>query len=168
MYKLIDQYKILHKNNPQYGTTSVRHIDDIISMLSELNISSILDYGCGKGELLDLIELQNVNKYKYDPAILKYNKIYADKVDVILNIDVLEHIPKDELDYILNHIKKYSNNVIFLICLIPAGHKLPNGMNCHVTVEKPDWWLKFISKYFPKANIYNYPSDGKKVFIKTW
>jgi hypothetical protein len=41
------QYSILYKQNPSYGSGGNRHLGAIVSLLKEHNIKSILDFGCG-------------------------------------------------------------------------------------------------------------------------
>ena len=49
----IKQYEILHKQNPNYGMTSIKFFDIILPLIKEFRFKSILDYGCGKSSLLD-------------------------------------------------------------------------------------------------------------------
>jgi 2-polyprenyl-3-methyl-5-hydroxy-6-metoxy-1,4-benzoquinol methylase len=64
----------------------------------------VLDYGCGKGVLADqLNKLKHISCEKYDPAIPDYDVRPKKVFDCLINTDVLEHIPEDELDGTLKY-----------------------------------------------------------------
>ena len=70
-------------------------------------ISSLLDHGCGKGGLVELLKqdlsaLQEV--YRYDPGIEKFSNQPTRNWDIVISIDVLEHIGRDQIAFTLNEI----------------------------------------------------------------
>ena len=67
----IKQYQQLHQEDPSYGSTSLKFIDEISVMIDALKPKSILDYGCGKGSLIEEIERRypEIICYRYDPSI---------------------------------------------------------------------------------------------------
>ena len=69
------------------------------------------------------------------------------RADVVINTDVMEHIPAEDINEVLGHIKSLSNNVFFNISTRPANQKLPNGENAHCTVWSDEKWLR--KKFFP-------------------
>lgn len=145
----INQYKILYVQKPKYGMTSIKFYNDIIKIISEYNVKSILDYGCGKSELLDCIKRETkIDIYKYDPAILEYSKLPNGNVDFVICTDVLQHIPLYDLDRVLTEIKGFSMNCFFHIRCTPYHTLLPNGEFANCTVYPPKWWRKVLKKYF--------------------
>mgnify|MGYP000470144248 CR=1 FL=1 len=79
----IKQYKLLYKRKKNYGKTSIKLYDMLKKIINDLNISSVLDYGCGKSKLLDLIKKNSKIKiFKYDPAIKKYSTLTKNKTDL--------------------------------------------------------------------------------------
>ena len=64
----IKQYSILHIQKPHYGMTSIRFLEDIKKIIIKNNLSSILDYGCGK-----IIPIQGNNFHTSDII----NKIFS-------------------------------------------------------------------------------------------
>ena len=156
----IEQYKILHKAKKNYGASSIMYIDEISSAIDYLKPQIVLDYGCGKGILIDKLQIKypNIKFYKYDPAIPDWNTLPVNTADLVINTDVLEHIPEDELPSIIKEISQISQNVFFGLHHTKAGQILPNGENAHCTVKPPIWYYNLFSKYFKTP----YPLKGKE------
>ena len=147
---LIDQYARLHSERKGYGSSSERQCGFIQIAVGSLGtISSILDYGCGRSRLVDwLAKINDATPFRYDPAIPEYATLQRAKFDLIVNTDVLEHIPSEDLPVILNHIASLSSNVYFNIATAPASAVLPNGENAHATVRPAEWWCDLLSSHF--------------------
>lgn len=109
--------------------------------ITEKNPKSILDFGCGKGNLVETLK----EKYPYreilgfDPANPKYDMSLC-KVDMIISTDVLEHIEPNLLADTLLEIKAHSKYIFHLISCAPAKLILPDGRNAHLIQETPEWW----------------------------
>lgn len=145
----IEQYKIVHNQSESFGTSSIEFLHLANLIIQELQPGSILDYGCGKSSLIEELDInKNTKKYRYDPAIEEYSVLPVDRVDLIINTDVLEHIPEEHLDEILNNISGISENVFFNISNRLASQRLPNGENAHCTVKPPEWWENRLEKHF--------------------
>lgn len=150
--KNIEQYKQLHSKVESYGTTSVSYINEVCLIIDFLKPKSILDYGCGKGTLINKLKslYPNVEIIGYDPAIPGIDKLPENiKVDLIINTDVLEHIPEDEIDSTIYKIKSISDNVYFNLHHALACALLPDGTNAHCTVRNKYWYNAKFSEYFP-------------------
>lgn len=144
------QYKILHTENPDYGTSSIMLKEPIIKYITQFNAREILDYGCGKGVLSDELEKElSVKCFKYDPCIPEYSIIPENKkFDLVICTDVLEHIPSQDLNKVLCHMSFLGKKFFLNISCRLAGQILPNGQNAHCTVFPPRWWYKKLSSYF--------------------
>lgn len=155
---LIDQYKILHKSKTGYGngynnnTLDLKHLNIFLETYSS---KIILDYGCGKGDLTKYLNDKSYTCYGYDPAIDKFNNEHQDKIfDTIICLDVLEHIPENEIQSLLIHIKSYNvKSLYFIVSTRYAKTLLPNGKNCHETVKSKDWWENIFKKQFSDKNV---------------
>jgi len=166
--KLIEQYKLLH-NTRKYGDSSIKLLEDILPIVLKLKPRTILDYGCGQSKLIDKLKYnKNVKIYKYDPAIGKYNKLIEGKVDLVINTDVLEHIPEKSLSKTIGKIKSKSENIIFCISCVKANIYLPNGINCHITIKPKKWWIKFLKKHFKTVKIIPHDSEREEFLCKTF
>lgn len=147
----IEQYKQLHSKVVTYGTTSISYINEVCLIIDFLKPRSILDYGCGKGTLIKELKLlyPDIEIFGYDPAIPGKDELPEKlKVDLVINTDVLEHIPEEEIDTTISKIKSISNNVYFNLHHALACAVLPDGTNAHCTVRNKYWYNEKITKYF--------------------
>jgi hypothetical protein len=164
----INLYKELHEEDPYYGTSSVRWLPIVQHYVSDLNPQNILDYGCGKSDLVGRISAgRDIGRYRYDPAIPEYANLPIDKVDMVINIDVMEHIPESAIDDTLAKIKSLSGNAFFNISCVPAWNKLPDGSNAHCTVHPYGWWEQKLKKYFEHVERVEWINDEMAIFV-TW
>ena len=133
--ELIDQYEQIHAAG-KYGTTAVRNLRFIRPEIELLQPQSILDYGCGQSNLMDALKLNYpVELYRYDPAIPAISSKPDKIVDLLTNVDVLEHIEEADLDEVIGDMRASCRNAIIIIDLVPASAKLPDGRNAHVTLK---------------------------------
>ena len=145
----IKQYKLLYKRKKNYGKTSIKLYDMLKKIINDLNILSVLDYGCGKSKLLDLIKKNSKIKiFKYDPAIKKYSKLTKNKTDLVICTDVLQHVPLYDLDRVLKEIKSKGIYILFYIKCTNHKTKLPNKTYANCTVYDKKWWLEKLSNYY--------------------
>lgn len=145
----IKQYKLLYKRKKNYGKTSIKLYDMLEKIINDLNILSVLDYGCGKSKLLDLIKKnKKIKIYRYDPAIKKYSKLTKNKTDLVICTDVLQHVPLYDLDRVLKEIKSKGIYILFYIKCTNHKTKLPNGTYANCTVYDKKWWLEKLSNYY--------------------
>lgn len=134
----------------------------LVEIIQTNNISSILDYGCGEGNMISKIKemFPNIEMFGYDPGIEHYSTI-PEKTDLVYSADVLEHFEPTLIDEGLKKIFNIANIHYHNIACHPAKKTLPDGRNCHLIVEQPDWWLKKIKQNIDSTwnivytNIYN-------------
>ncbi len=166
---LIQQYELLHQAQPGYGRSSERlcgHIQPHLLSLRSLN--SILDYGCGQSRLVDwLAKINGARAYRYDPAIPAFKEFPVGRADLVINTDMLEHIPEENLHPVLTQIRVFSPNVYFQIATAPAHTILPNGENAHCTVKPAEWWAELLRKYFDILEP-AMPQQQDRVAFITW
>lgn len=145
----IKQYELLYKIKKNYGKTSIKLYDMLEKIINDLNILSVLDYGCGKSKLLDLIKKnKKIKIYRYDPAIKKYSKLTKNKTDLVICTDVLQHVPLYDLDRVLKEIKSKGVYILFYIKCTNHKTKLPNKTYANCTVYDKKWWLEKLSNYY--------------------
>lgn len=120
-------YKFLNPNfNLEWYTSLIWN--DFGSSFSEQKDISILDIGCGTGQLLKVLETKGytnltgveLDKGQYEAAkeyipkaklfnddLLNFFKKSTEKFDMILMIDVIEHMSKNEVVEILSQIREH-------------------------------------------------------------
>lgn len=146
LYELyLEQAKLLHQNPTKWrGTTLTHYIEDINKLIEEKKLKTILDYGCGKAKF----HPAHWNADKYDPAVPEYSEKPNNRYDLVICTDVLEHIPQNHLDEVIEDIFNYSDQWVFIsVCCRKAKEILPNGYNAHATIESTKWWTNKFSKY---------------------
>jgi hypothetical protein len=145
---LIEYYAQTHRSRI-YGTSSVKSLRFLRPEIAVLHPGSILDFGCGQSIFLDCLELDyDVKLHRYDPAIPAYDTLHEDKVDLLVCIDVLEHIEESELDKTLRVIRSACRDALFIMDTREASHMLPDGRNAHVSLHTHDWWYERLIAHF--------------------
>jgi hypothetical protein len=146
---LIEQYRQVHATSA-YGQSSVKRAPYVLAHIRASKPDSVIDYGCGQSTLPDLIRGSGVaTVVRYDPAIPAYAQKPHERFDLLISIDVLEHIPEEELEQVLQDMKALSNKALIMIDHRPAKFILPNGQNAHATVKTADWWHERLRKIYP-------------------
>lgn len=149
----------LHKKDSNYGNRTdgaglARNLAKALARLHELGAcDSILDYGTGKGALVEQLKSDLPKSIKvdgYDPAVKQYAKRPEDAYDIVISLDVLEHIELKSIDSVLKEIHKLTKNFCYLVIdLQPAVKKLADGRNAHILLAPADWWVNKLSAIFP-------------------
>jgi hypothetical protein len=146
---LVAQYAEIHRSR-RYGDTSIKNVRFLRPAVRLLRPRSILDYGCGQSRLLEALAPSPATRLlRYDPAIPQYAALPTEKADLLINIDVLEHIPEENLDATLCEMASLGENAIVIIDTRPAALVLPDGRNAHVTLHPHSWWRERLSHFFP-------------------
>ena len=146
------------------GTTVPFFAKIIKKIIMQYRCKSLLDYGCGKAKYYfndfivknekfpNLKDYWNVKTKLYDPAVKQFNKFTSKKFDISICVDVLEHCPLEDIDWIIEDFISKSQKVVFVnISCSYAMALLPNGQNAHITVRSPKWWEK---KFLELSDIY--------------
>ncbi|MFG0333086.1 MAG: hypothetical protein ACF8TS_06980 [Maioricimonas sp. JB049] len=166
-YEFIRQYQVLHQTGI-YGCSSEKLIARIFPEVLELRPGSILDYGCGQSRLVDMLRFDNnVEIFRYDPAIPGIDTLPVWHADLVINTDVMEHVPEEDVDDVLAEIRSISDRAIFNIATAPARCILPNGQNAHCTVRSSDWWRARLQQHFDHVERLS-ASRPSKCMFKTW
>lgn len=154
---MIEQYMQLHQAKLDYGSTSIMYFEEVSLFIAYLKPATVLDYGCGKGVLLEKLtdRFPEVTFYGYDPAIPGRDTLPVQKADLVINTDVLEHIPEHALPDIIKEISLVSENVFFGLHHALANQILPNGENAHCTVKPPIWYFRLFSNYFYAVSLFD-------------
>lgn len=122
----------------------------------------ILDYGSGKGfqYLTKRIHEQwgNVLPYCYDLGVFHLAKRPEGRFDIILCMDVMEHLEAEDVPDVLADLRAYTEGrrpacVYMNVCCRPAWKKFDDGSNLHKTVEGPEWWEERITGSFDGSKI---------------
>lgn len=113
---------------------------------------TMLDFGCGKGGLIVMIKqnFPDIKCWGYDPGNVHYSVMPPRTFDAVISTDALEHVEPQHLPETLAMIAdKMERCGFFRIACHPAKKNLPDGRNCHLIVQEPDWWREQILKWMP-------------------
>ena len=126
--------------------------------------SSVLDYGTGKGFLVERLRAElpeSIEVFGYDPAVDKWSCKPNFVPDILTCFDVLEHIELDSIDSIIDDIYSMNRNFCYVVIdLQPAVKKLADGRNAHVLLAPPDWWLSRFSRLFSCLTSFVLPHEN--------
>lgn len=141
----------LHSDSPEYGV-SIRTIESGFDMANKLiavtKAKTILDYGCGKGKLVEALQARwpSATVSGYDPAVDEFSK-EPTASDVVVSFDVMEHIEPQYLTEVLRHIREMTRVVALLeIATTPAKKTLRDGRNAHLIVEPHGYWKDLLAQ----------------------
>lgn len=137
-----------HANKKDYGRLAWHLAPTIETICANNGFNSILDYGCGKGTLSEALKDSSLKVSEYDPAVPgKDSDPMAE--DLVVCIDVMEHVEPELLDNVLNHISQLSRvAAYFVIDNGPAKAVLSDGRNAHLIVENVEWWKGRLGRFF--------------------
>ena len=136
----------LHAVRADYGNRGHRHANWIDLLAEEYKCRSILDYGCGKGDLARRVKCWDVRAY--DPAIPEYAEAPR-PADLVACMDVLEHVEPDKIHAVLDHLRSLTWKICaFSICTEPSGHFLADGRNAHILLRSSAWWTAQLEGFF--------------------
>lgn len=120
----------------------------VVDILKNKDVTSILDFGSGKGYTSQAIAEQfpDVKLHTYDPVTSPIK--LPNSVDMIYSSDVLEHVEADLIDETLADLfTRASKYQYHLIACHPAKKKLNDGRNAHLIIETPKWWKKKLATF---------------------
>ena len=152
--------------NAYDGKSTLVYAKLIKQIIKKNNIKDMLDYGCGKGFYYDnpvnshelkiksLRDYWNIGINLYDPCFKKNSVLDNNRrFDLVICIDVLEHIPSEDIDWVLEKIISKVKKFAFInIACHPAIALLPNKENAHININPPEWWHKKILKIKKKRD----------------
>lgn len=140
------------------GRSLAPHIEAIRSLVGHFSARTLLDYGSGKAKFYtrkkftrpDLAEPVDLPTYwgiehihLYDPGFAPLASLPDQPLDCVICTDVMEHIPEEDIDWVIDELFAYARRFVYVcIATYPAGKRLPDGRNAHVTLMHPRWWVQ--------------------------
>jgi len=124
-------------------------------ILEQVKPTSILDVGCGHNEFVK--DMRNIRReiksigvdFACPGADIMANAEdlpFKDKEwDLLTSFDMLEHVPEDEVDLVIEEFRRVSDRFFYNISL-KRERKRVNGKNLHPTVKPSEWWIDKIEK----------------------
>ena len=142
----------LHHREPSYGTTGRRYIEVVRGLAKKFNARQVLDNGCGKCDLWAALNAE-IEIRNFDPALPGLDA-RPDPADVVVCIDVLEHVEPEYLEFVLADLARVTlRAALCTIATRPALKLLADGTNPHRIVEQSPWWLERLGRHFRISNV---------------
>jgi len=149
-----DLNRKLHEERDDYGRSSKMWCGLIDQIVKREGHASILDYGCGKGEIKARMPLLPIREY--DPAI-PGKDAKPEPADLVICTDVLEHIEPPLLNSVLRDLARLTKRKLFFaVCTLKSTKTLADGRNAHLIVRDEEWWLNKLGRYFQVLETTNY------------
>jgi 2-polyprenyl-3-methyl-5-hydroxy-6-metoxy-1,4-benzoquinol methylase len=149
--------RTLHEQNPDWGTSAHNYAGQVPEIMRRTGCADVLDYGAGKGVLRQVLGAVVSN---YDPATFPEPPLPH---ELVVCLDVLEHIEPDCLRDVLQHIRSVTRRAVyFAISTVPAQQLLPDGRNAHLIVQHSDWWADRLRPVFgepTEQRVYSHQVD---------
>ena len=149
----------MHEDKEHYGTSGQKYAQQILQLATAMKAEAVLDYGCGKATLSNV--LPQLNVINYDPCIEQFNTP-PEPADVVVCSDVMEHVEPEHVEEVIHDLIRLTKKALFLlISTQPAIKNLPDGRNAHLTIKPAEWWLT----QFMDLRLTNYNRYGNHAFI---
>jgi len=166
--KTLNVYKKLHLEGTKFespentfdGKSLIFWFHPIKQIIDSSNSKSLIDFGCGKAKYYNEEVIINNTQYKnitsywkindyflYDPGVKIFSKYPTNKADGVICVDVVEHIPEQDVINFIEELFRLANKFVFIvIACYPAAKQLPDGRNVHLSIKEVDEWKKIISE----------------------
>ena len=145
--KYVDAY-----NNPSYGMGAARFRASS-SALADLPLrSTLLDVGCGRGEMLDFAHRLGfeVRGCEVVPALIDNQRVIfgeahalpfgADSFDVVTLWDVIEHLRPDDTAQVLAELARVARKHVLITAANYSSRAHPGGPELHINRRDYDVW----------------------------
>ena len=126
-------------------------------LIADFHPQTVLDAGCAWGLLVECLRARGVEAYGIDiseyaiqhvhPDVQKYCQVGSitdplpQRYDLIISIEVFEHMPPQDSERAIANLCQYSDNII--VSTTPFDYKEAT----HLNVQLPDYWARQFARY---------------------
>ena len=161
MTDLKKQNRKLAANGSFRGLSLLQHSAQVAAVIKAHEARTLLDYGSGAGDAYrdpynvhQAWGVKRMSIYLYDPSFNPFRTPPAPgvKFDGVICSDVLEHIPADQVDALVQSLFNHARKFVWAsVCCRPAKKLFPNGTNPHVTIRPLQWWHDVFIEHMPQG-----------------
>lgn len=149
--------------NPQYREVSpgLRHLPSAMKWMQPEQGASITDWGSGSGQAADAMAAMGYavrcvdiasNAYRgplpFVEACLWELPASLDSTDYGFCTDVMEHIPTEHVDAVLDGIARRTEEKCYFQIALFEDHFYSAHGQLHLSVFPPEWWEQKLSRHF--------------------
>ncbi len=140
----------MHEEKILFGMGGDKYSDLVKRLRESVKAESVLDYGCGKGNLARSLPFPI---WEYDPAIPGKDNLPR-PADLVICTDVLEHIEEDKIGPVIDDLARCTKKILYAVIHTgPAAKSYADGRNTHLIQQGAKWWKERIGKMLTVAKI---------------
>ena len=126
-------------------------------LINDFHPRTVLDAGCAWGLLVECLRARGVEAYGVDISEYAIQHVHADiqqycrvgsitdplpqRYDLIVSIEVFEHMPPADLEQAIANLCQYSDNIV--MSSTPLDYKEAT----HLNVQPPDYWARQFARH---------------------
>lgn len=151
------------------------HFFDAIAerIVQDLQPQAVLDAGCAMGFLVEMLRKRGVQAYGVDISEYAIHNVHPDiqtycwvgpitdplpqEYDLIVTIEVLEHLPKEDAEKAIENLCRQTDQVLFSSGIDDLGEIT------HINLQPPEYWASVFARYGFYRDI-----DFDATFITPW
>lgn len=144
-----EQLQLKHAD-PHTFNQGRKKIKTVRKFLTTYNPQTLIDFGCGKGDLILAIRDQYPNTIAegYDPGVPQFENVPNKVFESLVSTDALEHVEPEMLDSTLQVVNQlFSKSAFLVIASYKSKKTLSDGRNAHLIIESFDWWKNKLEKF---------------------
>jgi hypothetical protein len=150
------------------GITSVTNAPYLLPHIRELKPTSAIDYGCGTSRLADVLRHAGVTRVaRYDPAIPAFSRRPQGFYDLLLSIDVLDHVAEEQIDSTVADMANLARQAIIVVDTAPREMVREDGSIAPTTAHPAEWWYSRLRQNFTHLEPIRVRSRRRAAF-RTW
>jgi len=143
--------------------------------------SSVMDFGCGNGTSLEWLKSEKYNPFGVEiaknatgyPGVIigdLRNDLVLPKCDYGMCVDVMEHIPTEGVEKVLNNISNsIRSGALFIIARDEDKDGAEVGQVLHLTRKPLEWWREKLLQHFSKVELLRYnANDESAICLWAW
>ena len=151
----------------QWGTAGWTCAPKVWQHMEHHQLKSVLDYGSGRGSFGHWFQQQGIKLelQEFEPGRAS-GRIAPAPAQVVVCIDVLEHVEPEHLEAVLDTIQSLAqHSVYFNIGLKPASRILQDGRNAHLTLLEPSVWQSKLCSRWQELSVDVQPNGHKMSWV---
>lgn len=148
------------------GKGGLKNAPYLLPHVRELRPTSAIHYGSCQGKLIEFLRHAGITRVvRYDPNVPDLSRRPRGFFDLLISVDLLEHIPEDQIDVVLAEMAALAREAIIVIdTRRPKGG---DGATARLTIRSHAWWHARLKSHFSHVEAIRVRSRRRAAF-KTW
>lgn len=144
----------------------VKNAPFLLPHVRTLRPTSAIHYGSCQGKLIELLRHAGITRVvRYDPNVPALSRRPRGFYDLLISVDLLEHVPPEEIDVVLAEMAALAREAIIVVDTRSA--KANGRLKGETTLQSHDWWQTRLRSHFAYVEPIRVRSRRRAAF-KTW